>query len=110
MLLIYFTFVLTKQRQNIMTNSKHTPGEWTVHKFGPEGNKQTRIHSNNVTIAKIIQIDESEANAQLIAAAPALLEALQLYMKREKEGWLINLAWREDTHEIIEQAIKKAIG
>ena len=60
-----------------MTTSKHTSGEWQVHSFGSKENLQTHIHANNVRIAKISQIDESEANARLIAAAPELLEALQ---------------------------------
>jgi len=103
-----------------MKNLKHTPGEWTVHNFGPEGNKQTRIHSNNVTIAKIIQIDESEANAQLIAAAPTLLEALrkaevaisylqQMFVTMEKEH---DHAAMMSGHarRTIREAIEKAIG
>jgi hypothetical protein len=63
------------------TKSTHTQGEWQLHYFGDNGNRQCRIHSNNVTIAKVLQIDEADANAKLIAAAPDLLEALHQVME-----------------------------
>jgi hypothetical protein len=56
--------------------TKHTQGEWEVHYFGDNGNRKTRVHCQNVTIANVLQIDEVEANAKLIAAAPELLQAL----------------------------------
>jgi CRISPR/Cas system-associated protein Csx1 len=46
-----------------------TKGEWKKHYFGENGNRQCRIHSDNVTIAKVLQIDEADANADLIADA-----------------------------------------
>jgi hypothetical protein len=66
-------------------NTKHTQGEWEFHYFGDNGNRQCRIHSNNVTIAKVLQIDEAEANAKLIAAAPELLEALKNLLKSHRQ-------------------------
>jgi len=56
--------------------SKHTPGPWLCHPYVLDG--ETFIFNNSGTehIADVV----SEANAQLIAAAPDLLEALQLYV------------------------------
>lgn len=66
-----------------MTTSQHTPSPWTINGF-------TRIEGDNKLIAQI-QLPqntsfsskepsqkEAEANAYLIAAAPELLEALEL--------------------------------
>ena len=66
--------------------SKHTPGPWTVE---PPSGRQPRTtiwkwhpkraFGENVWVATIyggeVSDDESEANARLIAAAPALLDA-----------------------------------
>jgi hypothetical protein len=50
---------------------------------------------------------QTEIN-QIKTQRDELLAALELYMKREKNGWMINLAWREDTHTIMQTAIDKA--
>jgi hypothetical protein len=46
-----------------------TQGEWKKHYFGENGNRQCRIHSDNVTIVKVLQIDEADANSDLITDA-----------------------------------------
>jgi hypothetical protein len=74
-----------------MSIQKHTPGPWTLNY--PHPSSKNFIIGNDVfedfvinPIAEILppvceseaqQLDEQEANAKLIAAAPALLECLQ---------------------------------
>lgn len=64
-------------------NSKHTPGEWNLYNhtdirvktdyLGSDGNKKTGFkHIANVS--HLLPKEEREANAKLIASAPALLE------------------------------------
>ena len=61
-----------------MTNTKHTPGPWTL-----EGGK---VCGNGYYIATVNShgTTEGRANATLIAAAPDLLEALQ---RMNNRGW-----------------------
>lgn len=67
-----------------MTGEKHTPGPWHVDPTAPEAYYQdvnvlrhsglavaVALHNGDIAPAEV------EANARLIAAAPALLEALQ---------------------------------
>lgn len=55
------------------TNTKHTPGPWDVDYH------TTSILPYKYTISSIQETgSEAEANARLIAAAPELLEALQI--------------------------------
>lgn len=65
-----------------MTNTKHTPGPWSAH-YNNEG--LTVFSPDNVPVA-YVDYDECEerpveANAHLIAAAPAMYEALQWTMQ-----------------------------
>ena len=60
-----------------MTNTRHTPGPWSAH-YNNEG--LTVFSPDNVTVA-YVDYDECEerpveANAHLIAAAPAMYAAL----------------------------------
>ena len=55
-----------------MTDTKHTPGEWYVEK----GKTYFFIDSPESPTKSIAQVYE-EANANLIAAAPKMLEALK---------------------------------
>jgi hypothetical protein len=53
----------------------HTPGEWTTDRLDPEG---IAIYADHRRIALVNdEIDEVDANAKLIAAAPDLLAALK---------------------------------
>lgn len=77
-----------------MEQAKHTPGPWWVDDFG---NGDVRVGADPVKgmpppfvdgrtfICKMYQKDErgidAKANAQLIASAPELLEALQCIME-----------------------------
>ena len=71
-----------------MTEHKHTPGPWTIKSNINElGNCELIVKKDYSLIAEtfwrldndtgIRSHDEREANARLIAAAPALLEALE---------------------------------
>lgn len=108
--------------------NQHTSGTWIV---GIDNNVYSQDGDVKIALVKTdfnVTLQQAEANAKLIADAGTtankcglvpseilqqrdeLLKALELYMERLKNGWMINLAWREDTHEIMEQAIKKAKG
>ena len=93
-----------------MADVKHTPGPWTVTADGagwyiecaPE-----RGHSVAYIMAEIgeedpdTSDDEKEANARLIAAAPDLLEALQMLLEFPNTGPATSAA---------REAITKATG
>lgn len=76
------------------TETAHTPGPWTHDEKLP-----TSVWANDVWVAStnvetIHSLDEREANARLIAAAPQMLEALEAVVQRgcschstEKEEW-----------------------
>ena len=62
-----------------MENSKHTPGPWLVR---VRVNQTPQVWDGETGIASIVDRGQrgngqNEANARLIAAAPALLEALR---------------------------------
>lgn len=70
-----------------MSEAKHTKGPWQYHSrlSGSENHRGFRVYgpgASGWTIAELMPVDEDgiegEANAKLIAAAPSLLEALQL--------------------------------
>ena len=52
-------------------NTKHTPGPWTIDGLHISGNGYSIAHINSH------RTTEGRANADLIAAAPELLEALE---------------------------------
>lgn len=82
-----------------MNEFKGTPGPWVV--GGNEGNKLS-VNADPYFVALVDEGDSQEANARLIAAAPELLEALQIICFFED----ISSAQRE----IAEAAIAKALG
>jgi hypothetical protein len=86
--------------------TKHTAGQWTV-------NDKNEVEVKNI-MGKVLtrftpftpksKIDNSEANAKLVASAPDLLEALEAARKlihQERKDALT-------VREIIQQAIDKA--
>jgi hypothetical protein len=94
--------------------TQHTRGEWhieyTEDYLEPKCSR-IEIHSKNsggwickVQNNGIIENDEGQANAKLIAASPLLLEALQRALNDFKSQ-----RWTEETYKVIEQAINKAI-
>lgn len=98
-------------------NTKHTPGPW-IYKFNKtrekykidglrwEGFARVYAHTRDAITGKITNQEEGEANARLIAAAPELLEALQLALKTLKLNHQFFSEWPECG--VIESAIKKA--
>lgn len=64
-----------------MKNAKHTPGPWRVGDAGHAvfGPKDSGMYPN--APVTVVQKIVSPANARLIAAAPELLEALEVALK-----------------------------
>lgn len=62
-------------------NTKHTPGPWMVDEPEQNGSIIIRDTTNGYAICRVNPTDDAELedhhNAQLIAAAPALLSALE---------------------------------
>lgn len=92
--------------------SKHTPGPWEVRKNEPwviakaYGNMKSVVHLN----LPIEQSEEQRANARLIAAAPDLLEALELMLDRFRDTEGSHGQWEEEATENARAAIAKATG
>lgn len=71
-----------------MTNTNHTPGPWRV--SGYRLAVLAELNGIKVVIAdcnRTLGYSESEANARLLAAAPDLLEALQLILTADQRGF-----------------------
>jgi hypothetical protein len=75
------------------TTTQHTPGPWHIGSGNGEGsifaeNGRMRLETRGTTLYPICHnvstwnIDEDDANARLIAAAPELLSALETLMQR----------------------------
>lgn len=106
-----------------MANTKHTPGEWTVNQLAGS-QLDTRIKAGNKIVADCYSFsedipgNEAEANAQLIAAAPELLEVLQKTLPnlkyRIKEFKIDGNVWGAEVMQAIvnihQSAIAKATG
>lgn len=81
-----------------MSTPKHTPGPWTVYKAG-----SFKILFDKSSNSEIGQLSCTESEANLIAAAPEMLEALI-----QVESELIDADL--EVPKYIERAIKKAKG
>lgn len=70
--------------------SKHTPGPWMADNGETYGNIwriQSPIGSNVKIVAEMVCASaEAEANARLIAAAPEMYEALQMFLAYNDQG------------------------
>jgi hypothetical protein len=101
----------TEKDDAMPTESKHTPGPWTISKAGDVVSADGRRVAEPVWALKTTQA-EGEANAHLIASAPELLEAL----KRLEGACCGNLneddAWKAwiDARNAARAAIAKAEG
>lgn len=90
------------------TEMNHTPGPWKVGKAHTDviycDNQMTRI-----AFCYADTVDNYEANAKLIAAAPDLLEACRAMVDVSREQNLNSLAMRVDKARLlVEAAIAKA--
>lgn len=95
-----------------MENFKGTPGPWVAH--DDEESMATSVIMNDfgdilcVVGTYMTSFEEDYANANLIAAAPELLEALQrMVSKSHKQNW--NDAYPEELQSA-QAAINKAMG
>lgn len=92
--------------------SKHTPGPWFMTKGLPGYRSRINSTPQNLgwDLAHVCNGPEADANARLIAAAPDLLEALQLMVDRfiDTEGSFG--AWENEAIEAASAAIEKATG
>jgi ABC-type nitrate/sulfonate/bicarbonate transport system substrate-binding protein len=102
-----------------MSEIKHTPGPWSVHSGddyngvridGPDGRSVAHAHQRDPhpTLGQGITQAEAEINARLIAAAPELLETMQMIMDRAEE-W-INMNLDGEVGDNARAAIAKATG
>ena len=78
----------------------HTPGPWKAITGGADA-KVVCPDGRSFLIGDIIYHDENKANANLIAAAPDMLEALKA---------TLDVIHERDIYEQVEQAIAKAEG
>lgn len=90
-------------------NAKHTPGPWTV--IGTE----VRWLTDDETVTKITDHEtmtpRQAANAALVAAAPAMLEALQTAVDSYKPMYMSGTEWvYPEWHKQARAAINKATG
>ena len=90
--------------------TKHTPGPWVVEHWSPIGKhspKMPHIYSGGFLVAEVeneFADDEGVANAQLIAAAPDLLEALEHLVYECEEGCNLTI------FNVIDKEAKPAIA
>ena len=93
--------------------NKHTPGPWSLIKDGlPKLNNQNNIVYGSDGVA-IVYGQANDADAQLIAAAPELLEACKLFLAYhdavDKYDVSMMLAYA-DAEKAIRLAVAKAEG
>lgn len=96
-----------------MSETKHTPGPWTF-STSPQPNGCPIVGARGLMVAMLAhsvnepkQVDTAIANANLIAAAPDMLDALE-----DVDEWLMDDRYNlpDDVVEKIRAAIKKARG
>jgi hypothetical protein len=103
--------------------TQHTPyvgGPWLVYEKkridndDPHAIGVTRVNApvNDVAACNILglELDECRANAQLIAAAPELLVACQLYVRAKADGGVSMADLSAKADEAIRAAIARATG
>lgn len=78
--------------------SKHTPGPWIAARYdgyGPRTTIRQGCEHTGMRIASTFEttsprnIERNEANARLIAAAPAMLEALEMAVRQNEHDMLM---------------------
>jgi hypothetical protein len=99
-----------------MSNTKHTPGPWTIdEKLEGQTCITSKQHGSfaepiicRVFDSSHVPLSEQDANARLIAAAPELLEALQM-MANKVFGYGYGELTEDDRQRII-ALLDKATG
>jgi len=89
--------------------SKHTPGPWYINPIKANANGNRRIMAEQCTPVAVVP-DHLVADARLIAAAPDLLEALELMLDRFRDTEGSHGQWEEEATENARAAIAKATG
>ena len=94
--------------------SKHTPGPWKIAAHCStlifDGNGRSIASAGGYQSNTSHTLDENEANTNLIAAAPDLLEALETIINSE---WMVSHDWGGDRDAVMDKAtaaINKARG
>lgn len=103
-----------------MEKFKGTPGPWFRVSLLTNSKLAIKSASKTFPIANAMVIDlsrhenkfapdsEAEANANLIAAAPDLLEVIQIALEMLNKG--VNISTHMALHENIKAAVAKALG
>lgn len=94
---------------------KHTPGPWhirTINAFVGVGSKDRPIATidNKYPYNNANLVDETKANAKLIAAAPDLLEALKTAVDLLNQHDQLETQYEQESINQITDAIDKAEG
>jgi len=71
--------------------TKHTPGPWTVNgRWVSQGEHRTICNATEMTMKSLVrqaaEYEQACANAQLISAAPEMIEALEMLSKITIDG------------------------
>jgi hypothetical protein len=98
------------QERDEMSNTPHTPAPWSINDW-PQANADIAIGAvGTPLIARVllrdVSINEQQANAAMIAAAPDLLDALQKIVATEHERHGYHPVWTDQARA----AIAKATG
>ena len=76
-------------RDELAASKLHTPGPWSLHyPVGHDFHVSNTVY-NVASILELNDLEEQEANAKLIVAAPEMLEALNTLYDLIKEGDLV---------------------
>lgn len=76
--------------------TKHTPGPWWVGESSyNEGQPLVNFEDGNICALDDISTDCADANARLIAAAPALLEAAHKYKEMVVKYMMQDMGFKE---------------
>ena len=94
-----------------MAESKFTPGPWVAEQHGDCGIFRIKAGEENIASLSFWNEANEEANAELMAAAPALLEVLQKVLEYSDidQSWLTIDILKEakqgftEAHELLEK-------
>ena len=94
-------------------SGKHTAGEWAIEIYNSHPHRQIYAHQADGSVQRVATCEDhllnTAANAQLIAAAPRLLEALKLLVEMEADPIKFS-GCRGARYDIARAAIAKAEG